>query len=90
VHVYSSHVEPLHALLEDCTALKDVSKAATSFREACRKLGAVGDEIKLAANNAAQKVSSEDASIILSKILASCHKEVSLAQTLIEVHLNTI
>eukprot|EP00892_Ulva_mutabilis_P012726 jgi/Ulvmu1/9826/UM056_0067.1 len=86
--VFSSHVEPLHALLEDCSHLKDLSREASSFREACTKLGAVGDEIKLAANNAAQKVATEDSSLYLSKLLASCHKEVSLAQTLISVYGN--
>lgn len=45
----------------------------------------MGDEIKLAANNAAQKVATEDSSLYLSKLLASCHKEVSLAITLISV-----
>jgi hypothetical protein len=83
--IFSSHTDPLHALLEDCTKLKEESRKATSFREACRQLGAVGDEIKLAARNAAQKVTSEELSIFLSKIFASCHKEVFLAQTLIEV-----
>jgi hypothetical protein len=84
-HVFPSHVEPLNALLEDCGRLKELSRDTSSFREGCRKLGAVGDEIKLAATNAAQKVHSEDASMLLSKLLASCHKEVSVAQTLIEV-----
>jgi hypothetical protein len=83
--VFSCHMEPLNALLEDCTLLKQQSRQSTSFREACRELGAVGDEIKLAAKNAAQKVTSEELSIYLSKILSSCHKEVFLAQTLIEV-----
>lgn len=83
--MFSAHVEPLNALLEDCSRLKELSKDATSFREGCTKLGAVGDEIKLAANNAAQKVGNEDQSLYLSKIFASCHKEVSLATTLIEV-----
>ena len=83
--MFSAHVEPLNALLEDCSRLKELSKDATSFREGCTKLGAVGDEIKLAANNAAQKVGNEDQSLYLSKIFAPCHKEVSLATTLIEV-----
>ena len=88
--MFSAHVEPLNALLEDCSRLKELSKDATSFREGCTKLGAVGDEIKLAANNAAQKVGNEDQSLYLSKIFASCHKEVSLATTLIEVRVTGV
>jgi hypothetical protein len=83
--VFSCHVDPLNALMEDCSRLKDLSREAKSFREGCTGLGAVGDEIKLAATNAAQKVATEEASLILSKIFASCHKEVSMAMTLIEV-----
>jgi hypothetical protein len=84
---YTSHLEPLEALLEDCTELKRVSKEATSFRSRCRELGAVADQIQYSARNAASKINSENSSILLSRILSSCHKEVFLAQTRIEVQL---